>query len=144
MRIKWLARHAAARRQRAAAEAAEADRKQGRARGQSIFATPAPRSSSGPVSGPVIAEVRLPDTSILMGNVSWCSILQPLTHPSAGCRLSAVCFDYLVISIRMLSFVRTSQTTSLQSQSEDEHRALPRVRSTKMLGSKPACRASQR
>ena len=59
MRIKWLARHAAARRQRAAAEAAEADRKQGRARGQSIFATPAPRTSSGPVSGPVIAEVRL-------------------------------------------------------------------------------------
>ncbi len=59
MRIKWLARHAAARRQRAAAEAAEADRKQGRARGQSIFATPAPRSSSGPVSGPVIAEVRV-------------------------------------------------------------------------------------
>ena len=57
MRVKWLARHAAARRQRAAAEAAEADRKQGRARGQSIFATPAPRSSSGPVSGPVIAEV---------------------------------------------------------------------------------------
>ena len=57
MRIKWLLRHAAARRQRALAEAAEADRKQGRARGQSIFATPAPRSSSGPVSGPVIAEV---------------------------------------------------------------------------------------
>jgi hypothetical protein len=77
MRIKWLARHAAARRQRAAAEAAEADRKQGRARGQSIFATPAPRSSSGPSSGPVIAEVPIPPS--LSG--------LPPTHPRSTVRL---------------------------------------------------------
>ena len=64
LRIKWMARQAAQKRQRAAAEAAQEDRRQtGRARGQSIFAVP-PRPGPPPAApATATAADRLPTTA---------------------------------------------------------------------------------